>query len=207
LAKSSSEAQWSAQLEQWPGYLAAASAGLRDLTVTAAGGRALTAAEGFARWIEITRDGQARHQHLYFIGNGASAMMASHFAADACKNGALSAMAFNDAALLTATANDVAFEEVFALPLRRLARSGDLLIAISSSGSSPNILRAVDAARSMSMRVVTLTGMRADNGVRTLGDLNFYVPCSRYGWVECAHQLILHYWLDQYLNLHADGAL
>jgi D-sedoheptulose 7-phosphate isomerase len=207
LAKSSSKAAWSAQLEQWSDYLAEASAGLRDLTVTAAGGRALTVAEGFARWVEITRNGQARHQHLYFIGNGASAMMASHFAADACKNGGLSAMAFNDAALLTATANDVAFEEVFALPLRRLGRSGDLLIAISSSGNSPNILRAVDAARAMSMRVVTLTGMCADNGVRSQGELNFYVPCSRYGWVECAHQLILHYWLDQYLNLHAHGAL
>jgi D-sedoheptulose 7-phosphate isomerase len=201
LARSSSE------VEQWLDYLAEASAGLRDLTVTAAGGRTLTTAEGVARGVEITRDGQVGNQHLYLIGNGASAMLASHFAADACKNGALSAMAFNDAALLTATANDVAFEEVFSLPLRRLARSGDLLIAISSSGNSPNILRAVEAARSMSMRVVTLTGMRADNRVRSCGDLNFYVPSSRYGWVECAHQLILHYWLDQYLNLHADGAL
>jgi D-sedoheptulose 7-phosphate isomerase len=180
---------------------------LRDLAVTCANGRAIAPAEGFARWVELTHDGQAHRQHLYFIGNGASAMLASHFAADACKNGALSAMAFNDAALLTATANDVAFEEVFALPLRRLARSGDLLIGISSSGNSPNILRAVETARAMSMRVVTLTGMRPDNRARRCGDLNFYVPCARYGWVECAHQLILHYWLDQYLNLHASGAV
>jgi D-sedoheptulose 7-phosphate isomerase len=201
LAKSSSD------VEQWLDYLDQASAGLRGLTVTAAGGRTLTPAEGFARWVEITHDGYARRQHLYFIGNGASAMLASHFAADACKNGSLSAMAFNDAALLTATANDVDFEDVFALPLRRLARSGDLLIGISSSGNSPNILRAVETARSMSMQVVTLTGMRADNRARACGDLNFYVPSSRYGWVECAHQLILHYWLDQYLNLYATGAL
>ena len=201
MAKSSSD------VEPWPDYLAAAAAGLRDLSVTAGGGRTLTVAEGFARWVALARDGQARGQHLYFVGNGASAMMASHFAADACKNGALSAMAFNDAALLTATANDVAFEEVFSLPLRRLARSGDLLIAISSSGNSPNIRRAVEAARAMSMPIVTLTGMRADNWARSGGDLNFYVPSSRYGWVECAHQLILHYWLDQYLNLHADGAI
>ena len=194
-------------VEQWPEYLRQASAGLRDLTVTAADGESLTAPEGFARWVELTREGQARSQHMYFVGNGASAMMASHFAADACKNGALSAMAFNDAALLTATANDVAFEEVFALPLRRLGRAGDLLIAISSSGNSPNILRAVEAAKSMSMKVVTLTGMRSDNRARAHGDLNFYVPLPRYGWVECAHQLILHYWLDQYLNLHADGAI
>jgi D-sedoheptulose 7-phosphate isomerase len=201
LAKSSSE------LEPWPDYLAAASVGLRDLVVTASDGRALTAADGFGRWVEITQEGRKRGQHLYFIGNGASAMMASHFAADACKNGALSALAFNDAALLTATANDVAFEEVFALPLKRLARSGDLLVAISSSGNSPNILRAIEAARALSLTIVTLTGMRADNRTRACGDLNFYVPSPRYGWVECAHQLVLHYWLDQYLNLHAAGAI
>ena len=187
--------------------MSAASAGLHDLTVTTAGGRALAAAEGFARWVRLTHEGQTRGQHLYLAGNGASAMMASHFAADACKNGGLSAMAFNDAALLTATANDVAFEEVFALPLRRLARAGDLLITISSSGNSPNILRALETAKSMSIQIVTLTGMCADNRARGLGDLNFYVPARRYGWVECAHQLVLHYWLDQYLNLHADGAI
>ena len=196
-----------AAIEPWTDYLGQASAGLRDVLVTVAGGESLSVPEGFARWVEMTREGQARNQHIYLIGNGASAMMASHFAADACKNGGLSAMAFNDAALLTATANDLAFDEVFALPLRRLGRAGDLLIAISSSGNSPNILRAVEVARSLSMNVVTLTGMQADNRARATGSVNFYVPLPRYGWVECAHQLILHYWLDQYLNLHADGAI
>ena len=199
-------ARSSSDVEPWPDYLAVASAGLLDLTVTAAGGP-LAIAEGFARWVQITFDGQQQGRRLYLAGNGASAMMASHFAADACKNGGLSAMAFNDAALLTATANDVAFEEVFALPLRRLARAGDLLIAISSSGNSPNIVKAVEAARAMALTIVTLTGMAADNRARGMGDLNFHVPLARYGWVECAHQLVLHYWLDQYLNIHGEGAI
>jgi D-sedoheptulose 7-phosphate isomerase len=194
-------------MERWPDYLSAASAGLRDLVVTSGSGETLAAMEGFGRWVAMTRAGRSRGQHIYLVGNGASAMMASHFAADACKNGGLSAMAFNDASLLTATANDVAFEEVFALPLSRLARPGDLLIAISSSGNSPNILRAIEAARSIPAEIVTLTGKGADNRARTCGDLNFYVPSARYGWVECAHQLILHYWLDQYLNLYGEGAL
>jgi D-sedoheptulose 7-phosphate isomerase len=201
LARSSSD------LEPWPDYLAAAATGLRDMVVTDADGRGLATCDGFGRWAQWTHDGQGGGQHLYLIGNGASAMMASHFAADACKNGALSAMAFNDPALLTAIANDVAFDQVFALPLRRLARAGDLLIAISSSGNSPNIVCALEAARSMSIRAVTLTGMGEANRARALGDLNFYVPFRRYGWIECAHQLVLHYWLDQYLNLHADGAI
>jgi D-sedoheptulose 7-phosphate isomerase len=197
----------SSDVEAWPGYLTEASAGLNRLAVTTSAGESIPVGEGFARWVSLTREADTRARHIYFIGNGASAMMASHFAADACKNAGLSAMAFNDAALLTAIANDVAFEEVFALPLQRIARAGDLLTAISSSGNSPNILRALDTARSMSMTIVTLTGMCADNRARTKGDLNFYVPLERYGWVECAHQLVLHYWLDQYLNLHGNGAI
>src|SRR5712691_6654667 len=157
--------------------------------------------------MELTWDGHVRGQHVYFVGNGASAMMASHFAADACKNGHLGASAFNDASLLTAVGNDVAFDEIFALPLGRLARAGDLVVAISSSGNSPNILRALETARSLVLQIVTLSGKGADNRARVYGDLNFYVPADRYGWVECAHQLILHYWLDQYLNLHGEGAL
>jgi D-sedoheptulose 7-phosphate isomerase len=194
-------------VECWPAYLGAASAGLHELVVTAYGGEPLTVAAGFTRWLNMTREGRERAQHVYFIGNGASAMMASHFAADACKNGRLRALAFNDAALLTATGNDVAFADIFALPLSRLARAGDLLVAISSSGNSPNILRAVETARSIRVEIVTLTGMGSDNCARRCGDLNFHVPSLRYGWVECAHQLILHYWLDQYLNLYGDGAL
>jgi D-sedoheptulose 7-phosphate isomerase len=201
LARSSSD------LESWSDYVGAASACLRDLSVTTAAGDALTPADGFRRWIAIAHEGRARGQHVYFIGNGASAMMASHFAADACKNAGLSALAFNDASLLTAIGNDVAFDEIFALPLRRLARADDLVVAISSSGNSPNIIRALDTARSMAAQIVTLTGKRGDNRARTRGDLNFHVPADRYGWVECAHQLILHYWLDQYLNLHGNGAL
>jgi len=193
--------------ECWPAYLAAASAGLADLAVSGRYRQAMDVAEAFDEWVRLTRDGEEHGQHLYFIGNGASATMASHFAADACKNAGLSAMAFNDAALLTATANDVAFDEVFAVPLRRLARTGDLLVAISSSGNSTNILHAIAAARSLSIGVVTLTGMCSNNRARSLGDLNFYVPAPRYGWVECAHQLVLHYWLDLYLNRYADGAI
>jgi D-sedoheptulose 7-phosphate isomerase len=201
LARSSSE------LESWPDYVATASACVRDVKVTAADGAEMAPAEGFRRWIAMAREGRERGQRIYFIGNGASAMMASHFAADACKNAGLSAIAFNDASLLTAIGNDAAFEEIFALPLRQLARPGDLLVAISSSGNSPNVVRALDQMRTLPAQIVTLSGKRPDNRARTRGDLNFYVAADRYGWVECAHQLILHYWLDQYLNLHGGGAL
>ena len=73
---------------------------------------------------------------MFFVGNGASAMMASHMAADASKNGGFRAMAFNDQALMTAVSNDICYEQSFAMPLKRFANPGDMLVTISSSGNS-----------------------------------------------------------------------
>ena len=194
-------------MERWQDYLTAVSSGLRDLTITDATGAALTPEDGFRRWIEMTRDIQARGQGVYVIGNGASAAMASHMAADACKNGGLRAQAFNDPSLLTATSNDLAYEQVFSVPLARFGRAGDLLITISSSGSSPNIVRALERAQALRLQIVTLSGRKPDNPSRQLGDVNVYVPNQRYGWIEPSHHVVLHYWLDQYLNVHGQGAM
>jgi D-sedoheptulose 7-phosphate isomerase len=194
-------------MDSWEAYVAAVASGLARLAITDKRGQTLRAAEGFGRWVEITHEVQARGQHIYLIGNGASAAMASHFAADACKNGGLRAQAFNDGALLTCTGNDLAFEQVFALPLTRFARAGDMLITISSSGASPNILLALERAREMQLQIVTLSGRSAENASRRLGDVNFYMPADRYGLIESGHHVVLHYWLDQYLSAHGAGAV
>jgi D-sedoheptulose 7-phosphate isomerase len=194
-------------METWRAYVEALDAGLDKLAATASGGAGLPVAEAFNRWIDMTQAVHASGGSVYLIGNGGSAMMAGHFAADACKNARLRALAFNDAALLTAAGNDLAFSEIFAVPLSQLARAGDLLITISSSGNSPNIIRALEVARAAGLKIVTLSGKAPDNRSRTMGDLNFYVPADRYGWVESAHHVVLHYWLDQYLNIHGAGAV
>ena len=193
-------------MEAWQQYLDTVAAGLRDLSVTDNTGAAVAPETAFQRWLEITRTLQTNGSSLFIVGNGASAAMASHVAADACKNGQLRAQAFTDHSLLTATGNDLAFDQVFALPLARFAKPGDLLITISSSGRSPNIIRALEGARAASLRIVTLSGRDADNPSRRFGDLNFHIPHHRYGWVECAHQVILHYWLDQFMNTYGHGA-
>ena len=162
-------------MQGWTEYFGAISQGLAGMVVTVHGGRELPVADGVRQWVSMTRATQQRDAHLYIIGNGGSAGMASHMATDAAKNGRLRALAFNDPSLLTATGNDLAYDQVFSLPLERLARSGDLLIAISSSGNSPNIVRALEVARGLGVGSVTLTGMRPDNKARALGDLNFYV--------------------------------
>ena len=194
-------------MESWDAYVAAIGSGLNELRITDGHGRELGAADGFARWVDLTHEVQRQGRNIFLVGNGASAAMASHFAADACKNGGLRAQAFNDGPLLTCAANDVAFEEVFALPLERFARSGDMLITISSSGGSPNIVRALERARKMQLRIVTVSGKGADNPSRSFGDVNVYMPSSRYGWVESGHHVVLHYWLDQYLDAHGPGAI
>jgi D-sedoheptulose 7-phosphate isomerase len=194
-------------MDSWETYVAAIGTGLTCLGITDKRGQTLSPAEGFGRWVEMTHDVQTRGQHIYLVGNGASAAMSSHFAADACKNGGLRAQAFNDSALLTCTGNDLAFDQVFALPLTRFARAGDMLITISSSGASPNIVRALERAQELRLRIVTVSGKDADNPSRAFGDINFYMPTARYGWIESGHHVVLHYWLDQYLNAHGPGAV
>ena len=194
-------------MDSWDDYVAAIGTSLNRLAITDNRGQPVDAAQGFGRWVEMTHDVQAGGRNIYLIGNGASSAMASHFAAEACKNGGLRAQAFNDGALLTCTGNDLAFDQVFALPLTRFARAGDLLISISSSGASRNILQALERARELGLRIVTLSGRDAGNRSRLSGDLNFYLPSDRYGWIESGHHVVLHYWLDQYLTLHGQGAV
>ena len=132
---------------------------------------------------------------VMLVGNGGSAAIASHIAVDLSKNAGIRATAFNDASALTCLANDYGYEDVFRKQVLYYGVRGDVLVAISSSGRSPNILRAADAARSL-MPVFTFSGFEADNPLRQMGDLNFYVPSNSYGLVETAHQLLLHYVVD-----------
>jgi D-sedoheptulose 7-phosphate isomerase len=128
--------------------------------------------------------------------------MASHMAADFSKNCGCRAMAFNDVALMTAVSNDIHYEDCFAIPLARFANLGDILITVSSSGNSPNILNSIQRARSIDMKVITVSGMNPDNSSRGMGDLNFWIPADTYGLVEASHQALLHCWLDTFLELY-----
>lgn len=135
-------------------------------------------------------------KRIIFVGNGGSAGITSHMAIDYLKNGKLRTLVFNDGASLTCLANDLGYESVFSYPIEMHAVEGDLLIAISSSGKSPNILKAVDAARAKGCLVATLSGFKPDNPLRRKGDINIYVPSDSYGYVELLHLTFLHAVLD-----------
>lgn len=150
--------------------------------------------------LELILKTKATGGKVIFIGNGGSAAIASHQAVDFWKNGGIRAIAFNDASLLTCISNDYSYENVFEKPIEMFSEPADVLIAISSSGRSQNILRAVNTARSRGLSVITLSGFRSDNPLRQKGQLNFYVPSESYGFVEISHLAVCHYFADRIMT-------
>lgn len=133
---------------------------------------------------------------IILIGNGGSASIASHIAIDFLKNAKIPALVFNDASLLTCISNDLGYEYVFQKPIELLAKKGDILFAISSSGSSKNILNAAKEAKKRGCFLITLSGFNKENPLRRLGHLNFYIPAASYGYVEITHLVICHCIVD-----------
>src|SRR6516165_4180984 len=180
-------------LDRWIGALANA---MRAAEVTDHASKKMSLEQG-CQWVQKTaHDTHDAGNKIIFVGNGGSAGIASHLAIDFSKNGGLRALAFNDPSALTCLGNDLGYENVFAKQLEFHARAGDLLIAISSSGQSANILAAVAAARAAKVGVITFSGFARDNELRRVGDLNFYVRSGEYGFVEVAHLSLCHAILD-----------
>ena len=139
----------------------------------------------------------AEDGRVFLIGNGGSAAVASHIANDFCNTGGLRAATFSETAVLTCFTNDYGYENAYAMLLDREVRPGDLLIAISSSGQSANIVSAVERMRARNGAVITLSGFSALNPLRSLGHLNFWLDSRRYSHVEIGHLLLLHYLADR----------
>jgi len=140
---------------------------------------------------------------VFFIGNGGSAAIASHMTADFMKNGGMNTYSLYDSAVTTCMGNDYGYENVFSKPMQFLVKDNDLLVAISSSGNSQNIINAIEAVRKKGGTVVTFTGFEENNKVKSMGDINVYVPCNKYGMVESIHNLILQQIVD--LIMERDG--
>ena len=158
--------------------------------------KALISDEALETAIHVITEQAALGGKLIFIGNGGSAAIASHMATDFWKNAGIKAIAFNDSSLLTCISNDHGYEYVFEKSIEMFGEPSDVLIAISSSGKSENILRGVTAAQRKGLRVLTLSGFKSDNPLRGQGDINFYVPASHYGHVEVIHHAICHCLID-----------
>jgi D-sedoheptulose 7-phosphate isomerase len=182
-------------------YLAAFQSALSGTEATSATGERLSMDACLDRLCRISTGIRAAGRTQFMCGNGASAAFANHMALDWSKNAGVRTLSFADAAMLTALGNDFGGSAVFAAALRMYADAGDLLVTISSSGNSPNIVTAIDEANRLGLTVVTFSGLRSDNRTRGRGTVNLYVPAKTYGIVESAHQLWLHAWLDRHVGV------
>ncbi len=133
---------------------------------------------------------------IYLIGNGGSSGIISHTAVDftnACK---LKAYPLTDNSMLTCYANDYGYENIFNEPLSHHFTDKDVLLSVSSSGNSENIVRATNTAHSKGGKTVTFSGFKPDNKLRNTGDINIWLDSTSYGFVEIGHSLVIHYIID-----------
>ena len=143
---------------------------------------------------------------VYVVGNGGSAGIASHFSNDLMKALQVPSQTFYDSNLLTCLANDIGYQNVFSYPLEQMLKPQDLLVTISSSGKSANILNAATTARTRGATLMTLSGFNATNPLRSMGELNFWIDRKDYGLVETAHFFLLHTIIDSWNKQVSDEA-
>ena len=156
-------------------------------------GKMATLGDGLEAASALLKKIRKQDKAVWWVGNGGSSSICSHLAQDMMNKLRIRTAALTDASLLTAMANDYGYENVYAKPLETLAQKGDLLIAISSSGKSPNILACANLFRKKSMKLITLSGLDADNPLwKQPATISFYVPSGLYGQVENSHGALLH---------------
>lgn len=187
-------------------YIDTVFTGLQSIEFTTNNGNALDSQDALRFWCERAKRTRDELRGLtFFCGNGASASMAEHMSHDWFQNAKMNTYTCSEVSHITAISNDLSYEDVFSYRIERILSEKDILVTISSSGNSPNIVKALQAGRAKGAYCITLSGMKPDNRSRALGDLNFYVPLDYYGLVESAHAVILHAALDCFLETYMGG--
>ena len=161
--------------------------------------------EAFDRAAAILAEAYTRGARMFSCGNGGSASIANHVQCDHVKGVRTTTdlapqvlSLSTNVELLTAIANDMGYENVFVYQLQSQSGPGDVLMAVSSSGRSANIVRALEWARDHGLRTIAITGF-AGGQARTVAEVSLHVECTNYGVVEDLHQAVMHA-LAQYIR-------
>ncbi len=134
----------------------------------------------------------SKKNKVMIFGNGGSAAIASHFSVDLTKNTNIRCLNLNEHSLITCFANDYGYERWVEKSIDFYGEKGDILIIISSSGQSKNILNGVKAAKKKGFsKIITLSGFKKNNPLKRMGDINVWVDSMIYNIVENAHQYLL----------------
>lgn len=153
-----------------------------------------TALEEISRLIKKTKQ---QGCNVWFLGNGGSSAIASHFSQDLLNKHQVKSNVISDASMITCLANDYGYENVYEITLKVLAGENDLLIIISSSGESENLLKCADFSQENGMKLITLTAFNAGNSLwNKPADVSCYIPTSEYGKAEIGHAALLHAVID-----------
>ncbi len=169
---------------------------LRQTEVTGVKGVHLTMDEAVIQFTKAVLLAKSEGKKVISIGNGGSAAIASHLQNDLANAIKVRALVFTEPSLLTCLSNDFGYGNALERQAALWGESHDVMIAISSSGKSENVLKAVDQIRTKGAFIVTLTGFKPENPLRTKGDLNLYIAEEHYGYVEAAHSVLAHYLTD-----------
>lgn len=169
---------------------------LGHTAITGSTGLPLTDQEAFDQAVHGLTEIRQQHGTVYLIGNGGSSGIISHAAIDLLNKGHFKAFPVTDNSLLTCLANDYGYENVFLTTLQKSATQRDALIAVSSSGQSPSIVKAATWAKEHGLFVITFSGFSEQAALRSCGHVNFWLNATNYGKVETGHALLLHILTD-----------
>ena len=137
---------------------------------------------------------------LIFIGNGASASLSSHAATDFTKQAKIPSIAFNDHNLITALSNDYGYENWLSKAIEYYSKGNDMLILISVSGESKNLINAIDSANKKNLKTASLTGSKKNNTIKLKSDIALWVDSNAYNIVECIHTIWITLIIDMFVG-------
>lgn len=146
---------------------------------------------------DLISEAKRKNGNVWLLGNGGSSAIASHFSQDLLNKHHVKSNVISDASLITCLANDYGFENVYEISLKVLSGENDLLIIISSSGESKNVLKCANFAKKNSIKLITFTAFDAGNSLwNKSAEVAVYIPTHEYGKAEIGHAALLHAVID-----------
>ena len=142
-------------------------------------------------FIKLCKQIKKNKKKIVIVGNGGSAAIASHFSVDMTKVGGIRCINFNESDLLTCFSNDYGYENWVVNALKFYADRGDMVILISSSGKSKNIVNAAKYTKNNGLKLITFSGFSKNNSINKIGHINFHVHSKNYNHIENIHQFLL----------------